>query len=406
MTVLDRLAIKEEGILLQPSPLNMLDVSGSTPEKASPPRTMSTLGKRTGSRSSLVRRVSRPPSLNTVYEYRADGAVDAVPAQEEAMLEQAEEGEQPMRGRLALRAGPSWLPARLLGRRAWASRYAVLQPAVAGACGGGGAPPRLLLFLSDDMEALHEELLLIAPLQLQCLPFDGHAGHMRFTLSTADAPPIELAVQSEELRQQWVLALGESMQTPCPTPPRLPRSPLSLLASALSPPASPVGLPSPGGKVQLVSCKVSDNYRMGKLLSQGENDVLVVEGVHLRTQQSHALKLVSKDSKRMRRVGSDGVRLGSDAIRSRACSRLLGQCLEEVYEGPNHVCIVLRWGTHELDADHQLAVAVLEALRLLRELVPEAELPPDGMMLPKADTQRLMLRAVALDCHLQSNLFI
>ena len=93
-------------------------------------------------------------------------------------------------------------------------------------------------------------------------------------------------------------------------------------------------------------------------------------------------------------------------LRAQVCSRLLGQCLEEVYEGANHVCIVMHWGTHELDAHHQLAASVLEALRLLRELVPPAEVPAGDLMLQKADAQRLMMRAVELDCHLQSNLFI
>ena len=120
--------------------------------------------------------------------------------------------------------------------------------------------------------------------------------------------------------------------------------------------------------------------------------------VHLETNESRALKLLSKSSMRFQ--------LDKEPLQARVCSELLSQCLEEVYEGPNHVCIVMHWGTHELDGKHQLAAAVLEALRLLRELVPPAELASDGLMLRKADTQRLMLRAIALDCHLQANLFI
>jgi hypothetical protein len=66
----------------------------------------------------------------------------------------------------------------------------------------------------------------------------------------------------------------------------------------------------------------------------------------------------------------------------------------------------MRWGAHELDDQHLLAAAVLEALRLLREVTPEAELPKDGLMLQRADAHRLLGRAVALDSHLRSNLFI
>ena len=183
------------------------------------------------------------------------------------------------------------------------------------------------------------------------------------------------------------------------------------------------------GQVSFAPGKVSEKYRMGRVLAQGE-DYLVVLGQHLQvatqepprptppssraprlsradrlpatllpqTGQSHALKLLSKHSKRLR--------LGQQGTQARTCSRLLGQCLEELYEGPNHVCLVMRWGSHELDERHELSASVLEALRLLREVVPDADLPPGGLVLSKADAQRLLLRAVALDCHLQSNLFI
>ena len=40
-----------------------------------------------------------------------------------------------------------------------------------------------------------------------------------------------------------------------------------------------------------------------------------------------------------------------------------------------------------------------------RSVMP-TEAPEDGLMLKAADTQRLMLRLLALDCHLQANLFI
>ena len=118
---------------------------------------------------------------------------------------------------------------------------------------------------------------------------------------------------------------------------------------------------------------------------------------------SHALKLLAKTSTRFTKRGwLSG--LGPRTLGPRVCSRLLAQCLDEVYEGANHVCLVMHWGTHELDSRHELACAVLEALRLLHELVPEA--PQEELMLRAQDTQRLMLRLLALDCHLQANLFI
>ena len=158
-----------------------------------------------------------------------------------------------------------------------------------------------------------------------------------------------------------------------------------------------------GGKVHLGHSRVADNYTMGKVLAQGE-DFMVVEGFNMRTHRSHALKLLSKSSTRLTRRGwfSGG---GPRKLGPRVCSSLLSQCLEEVYEGTNHVCMVMHWGTHELDSHHDLACAVLEALRLLHELLP-AETPEDGLLLRAEDTQRLMLRLLALDCHLQANLFI
>ena len=53
------------------------------------------------------------------------------------------------------------------------------------------------------MEQLSEELVLLSPLQLHCLPSEGT--HSRFSLSARDAPPIELAAESEADRQRWML---------------------------------------------------------------------------------------------------------------------------------------------------------------------------------------------------------
>jgi len=337
------------------------------------------MSKRSSSRRDL-RKASRPPSLNTVWEWQGE-TVEAVPATTEALLMDGGEPmslDEPMNGPLELRssAGLRWL-----SRRTWNARYGVLQPATSSM-----PTPRLLMFDSGERGHLHEEILLVAPLQLVALPCpqhappDGGSGLMRFTLSSGDASPLELAAHSDEQRQLWIFALGESMHSSSPVP----RSPTSVL-------------PKLSGKVRLKQCKLSDNYQMGKILAKGE-DYLIVEGVHLHSRQSRTLKLLRKRSPRMR--------LCQEGLRSRVCSRLLGQCLEEVYEGANHVCIVMHWGTHELDAHHQLAASVLEALRLLRELVPPTEVPAGDLMLQKADAQRLMMRAVELDCHLQSNLFI
>jgi len=259
-------------------------------------------------------------------------------------------------------------------------------------------PPRLQLFLTELMEQLSEELVLLAPLQLHCLPAEGP--HIRFSLSACNAPPIELAADSEEERQRWMFVLGESM---CKAPP--PPSPVSVATELPGELAGALGSPL-GGRVQLARSKVADNYTMGKVLAQGD-DYMVVEGFNVHTHRSHALKLLSKSSTRFTRRGlfSSFSGSGPHGLGPRVCSRLLAQCLDEVYEGANHVCIVMHWGTHELDVQHELACAVLEALRLLHELLPHTS-PDDGLMLRAEDTQRLIMRLLALDCHLQAHLFI
>ena len=116
---------------------------------------------------------SQPPKLDTVYEAVCDNIVDAVPAQEEALAAGALE---PMAGALRLRPlGFAGWAVRLLLRRPWLDRYAVLQ------IGSSGSPPHLLLFQNAAMEQLHEDILLQPPIQLYCLPSDNNL--MRFALS-------------------------------------------------------------------------------------------------------------------------------------------------------------------------------------------------------------------------------
>lgn len=210
------------------------------------------MSKRSSSRRDL-RKASRPPSLNTVWEWQGE-TVEAVPATTEALLMDGGEPmslDEPMNGPLELRssAGLRWL-----SRRTWNARYGVLQPATSSM-----PTPRLLMFDSGERGHLHEEILLVAPLQLVALPCpqhappDGGSGLMRFTLSSGDASPLELAAHSDEQRQLWIFALGESMHSSSPVP----RSPTSVL-------------PKLSGKVRLKQCKLSDNYQMGKILSKGE----------------------------------------------------------------------------------------------------------------------------------------
>ena len=143
---------------------------------------------------------------------------------------------------------------------------------------------------------------------------------------------------------------------------------------------------------------------MGVVLSQG-TDYLVVEGIHLRTRKSHVLKLLSKSA-------SPATPAPAARAEPRACGRALEEALLEVYEGPKHVCLVLDYGAHELDARNHLSSSVLQALRLLHELIPEASSWLSGggaaaaggpsLMLDRASIELLMARVPAIECHLQS----
>ena len=83
--------------------------------------------------------------------------------------------------------------------------------------------------------------------------------------------------------------------------------------------------------------------------------------------------------------------------------------LVALFEGPTHICIVMGWGAHELDSQHILAAAVLEALWLLHEVVGEVgevgEVP-EHLHLPASELRTLMGRLRRADSHLQANLFI
>ena len=60
-----------------------------------------------------------------------------------------------------------------------------------------------------------------------------------------------------------------------------------------------------------------------------------------------------------------------------------------------------------MDASHQLSCLILDALDLLRELLPPEERHKcRRLRLNRADLQRVLLRSLALDTFLQSNLYL
>jgi hypothetical protein len=269
---------------------------------------------------------------------------------------------------------------------AWVSRFAVLYER------SSHGPPRLIFFTSDSTEQLAEEISLRQPLEVSAVPTSDACGcapafGSLLRLSSGGGPPLEFALSSEEERLSWIWALGESAcQRSQPVP-----------AGAPPLPKSWAGL-SADGSGGLMG-HVAEQYAMGKILLAGE-DYMVVEGIHQRTHASHALKLVCKSSRAELKPARDA---GHGAG---ACWQQLSHCVGDVFEMPSHVCMVMPWGTHELDSQHGLAALVLEALRVLHELLPSAAAPKGELHLCAEDARRLISRLLQLDLHLQANLFL
>ncbi len=352
----------------------------------------------------------RPPSLETVWEavrehkrahhahkhddYDKAASFNNLEAAASPANQGAHDSHLQLRGNLFVRL-PVWSFLKPIVRFSWQPRFAVL---LLEEC----APPRVMLFHDDKLLALQEEIRLLPPLELHCTADEeGPSGStcFPFTLSSAGGAPIELAVASEQLRVHWIYLLGESMS------PVLWRNSSPCLAT---PSSNQLQLEGP---LQVLQRRVADTYRMGKVLESG-HDYMVIEGLHLRTSTSHALKLINKGSaSELRKSFAAKLNAGGDANINddpfgtdlEELSRYLG----EVYEGPQHVCLVMEWGTHRLDSQHRLGVLVLEALRLLHELLPlGTKYIDDGLMLRAADTRKLISRLLTLDWHLQANLFL
>ena len=278
----------------------------------------------------------------------------------------------------------------LISAVTWEHRFAVLLLEKYDA-------PRIMLFHNESMVQLHDEIRLLPPLELQCLPDQqGPAGEtlVPISVSCAGVETVEIAVQSHEVRTNWMYLLGESV-----SPSRRRNSSICLSSWSSSP---RLGLEEP---LRVLQRRVADTYRMGKVLESGF-DYIVVEGLHLHTSTSHALKLINKGSEADLRTGarSQGDTWSkSDWVGWNEMWRILG----EVYEGPQHVCLVMEWGTHNFDSQHRLGSIVLEALRLLHELLPIGDMCLDGaLMVSASDIKKLIKRLLALDWHLQANLFL
>jgi len=152
----------------------------------------------------------------------------------------------------------------------------------------------------------------------------------------------------------------------------------------------------------LQSGMLEDHYDLKQELASGER-FEVVEGVHRQSQRNYSLKIISRrGAHKLRAAGGSKRQL--DPMRS---FYLICSFVDEVYATADKVCLCMKWGSHEVDASHQMACLVLDALDLLFELLPpNVSSPYEFPKLDSSGLQRLLLRSMALDTFLQDHLWL
>jgi hypothetical protein len=146
---------------------------------------------------------------------------------------------------------------------------------------------------------------------------------------------------------------------------------------------------------------LEDHYLLKRELASGAH-FEVTEGVQRETQRNYSVKIVSRHV--TARLGPAGAGRQLDPMQA---FYLICSFVDEVFAQPHSVCLCMKWGCHEVDASHQLSCLILDALDLLRELLPPEERHKcRRLRLNRADLQRVLLRSLALDTFLQSNLYL
>lgn len=152
--------------------------------------------------------------------------------------------------------------------------------------------------------------------------------------------------------------------------------------------------------LQLRSGKLDDHYMLKRELHAGAH-YQVMEGISRTTQHNVSLKLVSRGAAARLKRAHASARLDPMQV-----LYLVSSFVDDVFASKRHVVLCMKWGSHEVDATHQLSCLVLNALDLLHELLPAADVPTPNLHLQRADLQRVLLRTMALDAFLQDHLYI
>lgn len=144
---------------------------------------------------------------------------------------------------------------------------------------------------------------------------------------------------------------------------------------------------------------LEDSYVLKKRDLVAGASFAVHEGVHRKLQRNYSIKIVSRSGLRP----EPGI-MRLDPMQT---FYLVSSFVDEVFATPRTLALCMKWGTHEVDQAHRMSELVLDALDLLRELLPPGEhSQPKSFRLDREDLQNLLLRSLALDTFLQDNLFL
>mmetsp|Transcript_62444 Transcript_62444/g.103882 ORF Transcript_62444/g.103882 Transcript_62444/m.103882 type:complete len:276 (+) Transcript_62444:54-881(+) len=127
----------------------------------------------------------------------------------------------------------------------------------------------------------------------------------------------------------------------------------------------------------------------------------VVEGVEKTTLRNFALKIVHTGKCVWR---------GNKSLDLMQALHLIASFVDEVFCHPNYVCICMKWGMHEVDSSNQLSAWIVDASRLLAELLhgqqPRSSRHSLYLRVSAHELQRLLLRTACLDLYLNNNLWL
>ena len=164
------------------------------------------------------------------------------------------------------------------------------------------------------------------------------------------------------------------------------------------------------GQLQLRSGRVDDRFliRREVLSSRSSSGNLhqILEAVDRSSDKNYSLKVVHNPLRLRAPSGKSCPKVEPLQAFYLICSFVEEVFVEEEHGRPTVLSVVMRWGMHEVDASDQLSSLIFESLKLILEILPADQTACRNLQIGGADLQSLLLRSMALDTFLQSNLFL